>query len=123
MSFARTIVAVALLTPSIVFAKAPRTFDELSDLIVLLLNNATAVLIVAGIAIYFYGVSTNILNFSKEGGEKVRAYFLWGVIVLFVMVSIWGIVRLLQETLFGASADTPTTQIQTRSPDLSPFSP
>ena len=66
-----------------------------------LLNNATAVLIVAGIVVYFYGVSTNILNFSDESGEKLKAYFFWGIIVLFVMVSIWGILRLLQRTLFG----------------------
>ena len=88
--------------PAVAFA-APRTFQELSGVIVNLLNNATAVLVVAGIVVYFFGVSTNILNFSKEGGEKLRAYFLWGILVLFVMVSIWGILRLLQATLFGGT--------------------
>src|SRR3989344_8697610 len=109
MLLVRFAVAVSLLTPSVVLA-APRTFAELSNLIVLLLNNATAVLIVAGIVIYFYGVSTNILKFSNEGGEKPRAYFIWGIVVLFVMVSIWGIVRLLQETLFGGSVSSPSAQ-------------
>lgn len=115
----RTLALLSLLVPSVASAAAPKTFLDLSNLIVLLLDNATAVLVVAGIVVYFYGVSTNILNFSKEGGEKLRAYFLWGIIVLFVMVSIWGILRLLQETLFGQSQSAPATGApQAQSQDL-----
>src|SRR3989338_11042555 len=103
MRLSRIVIAVSLLAPSVAFAEAPKTFDQLAALVVILLNNATAVLVVAGTVVYFFGVSANILNFSKEGGEKVRAYFLWGIIVLFIMVSIWGILRLLQATLFGGT--------------------
>lgn len=88
--------------PSVALA-APRDFGELADLIVLILNNATVVLIVLGIVVYFYGISTNILKFSEEGGEKLRQYFFWGLLVIFVMVSIWGILKLLQNTLFGSN--------------------
>lgn len=110
MRLPRTLLALLFFaTPAVAFAAAPRTFLELSQLVVLILDNATAVLIIAGIVVYFYGVSTNILNFSEDGMEKVRAYFLWGIIVLFVMVSIWGILRLLQDTLFGSSPNNPTT--------------
>ncbi|MEY4747461.1 MAG: hypothetical protein RLZZ416_510 [Candidatus Parcubacteria bacterium] len=95
--------ALALLfLPAAVFAaSAPRTFQELANLIVVILNNASVVLIVAGIVIYFYGISTNILKFGDEGWEKVKSYFLWGLIVLFVMMSVWGILRVIQDTLFG----------------------
>ncbi len=110
MGFPKLISAFAILVvPTFALAAAPRTFLELSNTIVLILDNATAVLIVAGIVVYFYGISTNILNFSDDGGEKVRAYFFWGIIVLFVMVSIWGILRLLQSTLFGGSVSSPTS--------------
>src|SRR3989344_6946654 len=106
----RFVLALLLLAaPAVASAAAPRTFLDLSNLIVLILDNATAVLVVAGIVVYFYGVSTNILSFSEEGGEKLKAYFFWGIIVLFVMVSIWGILRLLQSTLFGGSSNNPTT--------------
>ena len=104
MATYRFIVAtLLLLLPVVALAAAPRTFQELAFDLVDLLDAATAVLIVAGLVVYFYGISTNIMKFSEEGGEKLRAYFLWGIIVLFVMVSIWGIVRLLQDTLFGGS--------------------
>ena len=109
-SISRTLpLLVSLVTPGVASAAAPHNFLELSQLVVLILDNATAVLIVAGIVIYFYGISTNIMSFSEEGGEKAKAYFFWGVIVLFVMVSIWGILRLLQSTLFGTSINEPAT--------------
>ena len=114
----RFVLALLLLAvPAIASAAAPRTFLDLSNLIVLILDNATAVLVVAGIVVYFYGVSTNILSFSEEGGEKLKAYFFWGIIVLFVMVSIWGILRLLQSTLFGGSSNNPTTGEVQSAPD------
>ncbi len=91
---------LVVVIPAVALA-APRTLQELAGNLVDLLNNATAVLVLAGIVVYFYGVSTNILNFSDEAGEKLKAYFFWGIIVLFVMVSIWGILNLLQNTLFG----------------------
>ncbi len=104
MRFTRIILTVLLLSaPAVAYAAAPRTFQELASRLVTLLDSATIVLVVAGIVVYFYGVSTNILNFSDDSGEKLKAYFFWGIIVLFVMVSIWGILRLLQNTLFGGN--------------------
>ncbi len=112
MKYSRIVFALAVLVlPAAAFAEAARTFQELAVDIVDILDATTAVLIVAGIVVYFYGVSTNILNFSEDGAEKVRAYFFWGIIVLFVMVSIWGILRLLQNTLFGGSINNPTTGV------------
>lgn len=94
-----------LLLPSLALAQgAPRTFADLANVFVVILNNATTVLIVAGIAIYFYGISTNILKFGEGEREKLKNYFFWGIIVLFVMVSLWGILNILQNTLFGGNS-------------------
>lgn len=102
MRVAHTLLLSAILLPFLVEAQAPRTFSELVNVLVVILNNATAVLVVLGLVVYLYGVSTNILNFgSEDSAEKIKAYFLWGVIVLFVMVSIWGIVQIIQDTLLG----------------------
>jgi D-alanyl-lipoteichoic acid acyltransferase DltB (MBOAT superfamily) len=102
------LLAVLALIPSAALAAAPQTLQALANVIVNLLDNATATLVVLGIVVYFYGVSTNILNFSDDGGEKLKAYFFWGIIVLFVMVSIWGILHILQDTLFGSGGDAGT---------------
>ena len=108
---------ITLMLPVVASAEAARTFQELAYDIVDIFDATTAVLIVAGIVVYFYGISTNILNFSDDGGEKVRAYFFWGIIILFVMVSIWGILRLLQSTLFGGSINSPTSGVVQTSSD------
>lgn len=110
MKLLRPILLISMiLVPAVAFAQAPRTFQELAVDIVDILDATTAVLILAGIVVYFYGISINILNFGEDGMEKVKAYFFWGIIILFVMVSIWGILRLLQNTLFGGSPNNPST--------------
>lgn len=97
----RTLVVLSVLAlPSVAFA-APKTFIELAALIVDILDYGTALLVITGIVVYFWGISTNILKMKDEGGQAFKAYFLWGIIALFIMFSIWGIIQLLQNTLFG----------------------
>src|SRR3989338_4140991 len=109
MKFLRALLLALLLLPTVALASAPRTFEELANLIVAILDSGGGLLVLAGIVIYFYGVSTNILKMSDEGGKTARAYFVWGILVIFIMVSIWGILDLLQNTLFGNNPYNPTT--------------
>ena len=93
-------IASIVLVPNIAFAAAPRNFAELAETVVRIIDSATGVLIVAGFVVYFWGIWENILEF-EEDNEKRKAYFWWGLVVLFVMVSIWGIINLLKNTIFG----------------------
>ncbi len=100
------VLAALLLAPSVAYA-APRTFAEAIDLLVDIIDTGTGLLILAGIVVYFWGISTNILKMKDEGGQLFKAYFIWGIIALFVMVSIWGIIQLLQNTIFGGDYYSP----------------
>lgn len=92
--------ASVLATPMLAFAAAPRTFQELACNVADLIDTATFTLIVFGLVAYFWGIATNIPHFGDEkGAEKRKSFFFWGLIILFVMVSIWGIIQLLQGTL------------------------
>lgn len=124
MRLLKSLPLLVLAFPAVALAAAPRTFSELANLLVTILDSATGMLVVAGIVIYFYGVSTNILKLKDESGAKVRQYMVWGLIVIFVMVSIWGILRLLQSTLFGStqSATSGTQTIQSTSFQAPAFS-
>jgi len=104
---------VALLfVPSVVLA-APMTFQGLVNELVGILDLATFTLIIFGIVVYFWGIASGILHMGEdEKGEKKKALFFWGLIVIFVMVSIWGIIQLLQNTLFGGSATDPAAGTQ-----------
>ncbi len=105
--FFQLLASLVLFAPTLALA-APRNFSELANMLVGLISTATGVLIVFALVAYFYGVATNIPHFgSEKGAEKIKSYFFWGILILFVMVSIWGIVELLQNTLFGGSPNAP----------------
>ena len=78
----------------------PTTFAELASNLIDLINMGVAAVIGLGFVLYFWGLSTNILQF-KDDPEKRKAYFFWGILILVVILSIWGIVNLIENTLFG----------------------
>ena len=92
----------ALSTPAVAFAAAPKTFAELANSLINLINMGVAATIALGFVLYFWGLSTNILKFQDDP-EKRKAYFFWGILVLVVILSIWGIVNLIENTLFGGT--------------------
>jgi len=100
---------VLLLSPTSAEAAA-QSFQELALDVVEIIDTATITLIVFALVVYFWGMAVNIPHFGGEkGGEKQKAFFFWGLLVLFVMVSIWGIIQLLQNTLFGDNPFDPAT--------------
>jgi len=105
MSLLRTVALFlgTLAYPLVALAAAPKSFSELAEMVVGIVDTGTGVLIVLGFVAYFWGISTNILKFEDDP-EKRKAYFFWGLLVLFVMVSIWGIIGLLANTLFGGGS-------------------
>ena len=87
--------------------KPIETVEELVDFLVFLMDNIVVILILCAIVLYFWGITQNINKFGESGGagaDKMRAYFFWGIIILFVMVSVWGILRILENSLFGGSS-------------------
>ncbi|MEK7132527.1 MAG: hypothetical protein AAB830_00590 [Patescibacteria group bacterium] len=97
-------ILLIIATPAIALA-APRTWSALVDTLVSLMNKGVATLITFGFAVYFYGLWSNILKFGEESdAEKKKTYFFWGIIILFVMVSLIGILRIMQNTLFDSEA-------------------
>ena len=95
----RFIAATLILAPSFVFAAG----TGLRDLIVSAQGIVSRLLVlVAGLALlaFFWGLARFIFKAgdvkAKEEGKNIM---IWGVAALFVMVSVWGIIRLLQKDL------------------------
>lgn len=57
--------------------------------------------IVIGLAVlvFLWGVLRYVIASDDAGKEQGRVFMLWGIIALFVMVSVWGLVNILRETL------------------------
>jgi hypothetical protein len=97
-------VAAIFLAPGIALAATAQNFQALANQIVTILNSGTGVLIVLGVVVYFYGAATSIVRGSEHDYSKLRNQLVWGMAILFLMVSIWGVVQLVQNTIFGSNA-------------------
>lgn len=69
------------------------------------LNALIGLFITLAIVAFFWGLIKYLINMNNEDAHKGIQIMLWGVIAIFVMVSIWGIIRLLQATFRVTSTD------------------
>lgn len=95
---------IAILLAPAVSRAAPQNFGELVDLVITYINAGIGIALILGIVIYFYGVATSIPKLKSDDAERLRAHFVWGILALFVMFSVWGILALVRNTLFGGGS-------------------
>lgn len=107
-STAATIMFVAV--PSLVAAQQSGTAQGLLGTLALankILNGLVALMILVAILAFFWGLIMYLFKQGEDKSEGLKLMF-YGVIAIFVMVSIWGIIRLLQQT-FGVQNNTAIT--------------
>jgi len=68
-----------------------------------ILNQLVYVIIGASLVLFLYGVlKLSFIDGQKpEAREQARKFMFWGIVSLFVMVSVWGLVNILNTTFFG----------------------
>lgn len=92
---------LTVFSPAIVFAQAEapvaRTIDGLLNWVIYIAGRALPLLILAALVLFLFGIVKRFF-WSKDDANKGEAgrYILWGVVALFVMVSVWGLVNLLR---------------------------
>lgn len=97
----KTLSLLAAFSPAIVFAQsnAPiaRTVDGLLNWIIYIASRALPLLILAALVLFLFGIVKRFF-WAKDDANKGEAgrYVLWGIVALFVMVSVWGLVNVLR---------------------------
>ena len=99
------ILTAGMLVPASAHA---RTFVEIvdgsivpiGDLVVTLLYGVAAAYFLFGMLRYFFGSGAQ----AEESRQKGKQHMLWGIIALSVLFAVWGLVRLLLNTLQSWSA-------------------
>jgi len=79
-----------------------------------IIKNATEIVgsvipLVSGLAlVYFiYGLAEYVSVSGNEAKkEEGRNRMVWGIIALFVIISVWGLVKVLQATIWGSTTDS-----------------
>ena len=82
---------------------APTTLQAVANSAATILNDGAILLIAATLVVYFYSIAGDLYKISQgeAKGDDLKKTLLWGIAILFVMVSLWGIIQILQYSLFG----------------------
>ncbi|MES2007088.1 MAG: hypothetical protein V4436_03195 [Patescibacteria group bacterium] len=86
----------------IINAQTPMTFSGVIRNVIGLINQIIPVLFALAL-VFFMWSGVQYVRQSGEGGSEARGNLLWGVIALFVIFSVWGLVNILCITLLGGS--------------------
>jgi uncharacterized membrane protein len=104
---------IGFLAPSLVYA-APKSFADLVWLIIDIINPLVGLLISVALLFFFF----NIIRYISTANQEKKGYFrenlVWSIIAMFVLVSFFGLARILQNTLAGSSYNNPYPESGTR---------
>lgn len=93
-----TAVGLLVAAPLVTFAA---DLQSVLNMIGQLIGAATPIVVALALVYFFWGLGNFILGSgSEEKRKEAIAIMIYGILALFVMVSVWGIVNVLQST-FG----------------------
>jgi len=88
------------LLPAIVSAEEVTNLFQLLDIARSLVNLLTGVVAAIVLLVFFWGMAKFVLNAGElEARVEGRRLMFWGIIALFVMVSVWGILYFIGQNL------------------------
>lgn len=91
--------AVALLAPAIGFAQPANGVFSLIDTVGDIIAAIIPVIIGLALLVFLFGVFKYVISSDEDAKTKGRDFMIWGIIGLFVMTAVWGLVGLLDDTL------------------------
>jgi len=98
-------VGVLLLTAptQVLAAGAPRDLSGLMNRFIEIIGVAVKLLMSLAVFAFLYGLTVFMWKGQESDTERANAksYMTFGIISLFVMVSLWGLVGILSQTIFG----------------------
>ena len=98
--------------PMVAFAQTPTNLTGLIAFAGDILNRVIPVLIALALVIFFWGLVKYISSGKAAGGKDIM---IAGLVGLFIMVSVWGIIRIAQNTLgVGNAAPASIPQVPQR---------
>ncbi|MEN9852404.1 MAG: hypothetical protein RI996_347 [Candidatus Parcubacteria bacterium] len=115
MKYIYTLLAILYVSPLVVHGAGETTTggslarflgkikDILSDIVIPLL-------ITLALAVFFWGIVVSIYKAGSDSKAVTqgRTLLLWGIVALFVMISIWGLVNLVADTFEISSNNSRT---------------
>ena len=103
----KVIFATLALAPAFAFAQTLGNIEILVKSIGNLVGLALPIVVAIALLAFFWGLVKYIFaQGNEESKADAKKIMLWGVIALFVMVSVWGLVRFIGNALGIGQGDT-----------------
>jgi predicted membrane channel-forming protein YqfA (hemolysin III family) len=95
-----SLVTAGLLGLMPVLASAQQSIQNfVSGTLTTFLNSLIPLLITVGVIYFIYGVITYVIADDEEAKGSGKNRMLWGLIGMFVIVTFWGLISVIQNTL------------------------
>lgn len=99
-----SIVSVALFAPAVAFAQ--EGLINLLGKVQNLIQMVIPILIGLALLAFLWGILNYLFSKNKD---EAKTFMIWGIIALFVMTSVWGLVSILRNTILpNNNIDSPT---------------
>ncbi len=106
----KIIALIIVLTPALASAQAITDVNSLTNKLTNIGNVAIEILIAFAVLYIIFNVVRYIIAAdNEEERKKLGGAVLWGIVGLFVILSIWGLVNILSNT-FRTNTNAPTQQ-------------
>ena len=103
----KVIIASLMFAPAFVFAQQLTGIENLVSSIGRLVGLALPIVVGIALLAFFWGLVKFIFaQGNEESKADAKKIMLWGLIALFVMVAVWGIVRFIGDALDIQQGDT-----------------
>lgn len=98
--FLGTAFSIALV-PLTLWAATPGNFADFVGIFIGIINSLIPLVFGLALLAFLWGLSM-LIFYAGDAAKRSegKQIMIWGVIALFVMVSVWGLVNLLKETFF-----------------------
>jgi hypothetical protein len=98
----KILVGGAAFLPMVAFAQSVQTSGGVFNILLTvqnILNAALPVLVALALLFFFWALAMFLMNSGDEAARATaRQQMIWGIIVLFILVSVWGLVNVLTTT-------------------------
>ena len=91
--------AVVVLSPALASAQSLGGLMGLLDMANQLINRLIPFVITLALLVFLWGVLQYVFSTDTTKREEARGYMIYGIVGLFVMVSVWGLVNILVRSL------------------------
>ncbi len=106
----KVIIASLFFAPALAFAQELTKVENLAKSIGRIINILIPIVAALALLYFFWGLAKFILNSGDEGAkDEGKRIMIWGIVALFVMVAVWGLVGFVGDAL-NIETDNPGKQ-------------